>query len=154
MYENTIDWTEYKVNLRNLEIELLNEQLKNTIGDWLKYHRKLENISQLTLATNIGLKHNNLIKNIENNYTYPNKEISIKLAKYFKLNTKYFYDEFLEKTENLPVLLYEYRKNNNLKIKDASKLINVSPGTWSCWEKNKYEITRENYSKLKELKIL
>lgn len=155
MYKNTIYREEYEVDLKQYELEQFKKKLQfDSIGDWLKYHRKIENLSQLQLSNRIGLNYNNLIKNIENGYSYPNREISIKLSEYFKLNTKYFYDPYLEESEQIHILLSEYRKKHYLKIKDAAKIIKVSPNAWSSWEKQKYEITRENYDKLKELKIL
>lgn len=155
MYNTTTYWKEYEVSLKNYEIEQLERQLEfNSVSDWLKYHRKLENISQNELAKRIGIEYGTYIKDIEINKKFPNRETSIKLSNYFKLSTKYFYDPYLEETEQIHTLLLEYRKNNNLKIKEAAKLINISPGTWSNWEKQKYDITRENYFKLKKLKML
>lgn len=141
--------------MKSLEIAHLEENLNfNLIGDKLKYHRILQNLSQLQLANAIGLKHNTLIKNIENNYSYPTRNISSNLANYFKLDAKYFYDPYLEETDQIHIILLQYRKNNNLTIKDVAKLINVSSKTLENWEKQKYDITRENYYKLKEMKIL
>lgn len=114
----------------------------------------LENISQDELAKRIGLKYGTYIKDIEISKKYPDKETSIKLSTYFKLSTKYFYDPYLEDIDEYHIKLLNYRKNNKLKIKEAAKLINVAPGTWSNWEKQKYIVTRENYLKLKELGVL
>lgn len=155
MYKTTTFWKEYIINLKSCEIERLKKQLEfNSVSDWLRYHRKLANISQQQLANAIGLNYNNLIKNIENEYSYPSRDISVKLSNYFNLHTKYFYDPYLEETDQIHNLLLEYRKSNNLRIKDAAKLIKVSEKTWSSWENQKYEITRENYYKLKKLNIL
>ncbi|MCE5220890.1 MAG: helix-turn-helix domain-containing protein [Clostridium sp.] len=155
MYKTTTYWKEYIINLKNHEIEQLEKQLDfNSVSDWLIYHRKLENISQDKLAKRVGIEYGSYIKDIEINRKFPNRDTSMKLAKYFKIGTKYFYDSYLEETEQIHSLLLEYRKKNNLGIKYAAKLIDVSPGTWSNWEKQKYEINRENYSKLKNLNII
>jgi transcriptional regulator with XRE-family HTH domain len=124
------------------------------VSYWLKYYRKSEKISQQTLADRIGIHYGNYIKQIENSELYPNREVSQKLAEYFKLNTKYFFDPYLEDTEDCPNRLYAYRKDNDLKIKEAAKIAGVSPGTWSNWEKGRYGVNRENYLKLKALRIL
>lgn len=155
IYESTTFWQEYEISLKNYEISQFESKTETKdIGYWLKYYRMVENISQDQLAKIIGLKYGNYIKDIEIGIKYPNREISKKLASYFKIGTKYFHDPYLEETEQIHIILLEYRKNNNLKIKEAAKLINVSPGTWSKWEKQKYEATRENYYKLKELGII
>ncbi|PPV17733.1 helix-turn-helix transcriptional regulator [Clostridium butyricum] len=144
-----------EISVINAEITELEENSKNKdVAYWLKYCRKSENISQQTLADRIGIPSGNYIKQIENSELHPNREVSEKLAKYFKLETKYFFDPYLEDTDDCPNKLYSYRKSNNLLIKEAAKIAGVSPGTWSNWEKGRYGVTRENYLKLKDLRIL
>ena len=144
-----------EINIINAEITQLEENSENKdVAYWLKYYRKSEKISQQTLADRIGITYGTYIKQIENSDVYPNREISQKLAEYFKLDTKYFFDPYLEDTEDCPNRLYAYRKNNDLKIKEAAKIVGVSPGTWSNWEKGKYGVNRENYLKLKNIGIL
>lgn len=145
----------FEINVLNAEISILERDTENKdVAYWLKYYRKRENISQRQLARNIGIPYGYYIKQIENSELYPNRDVSQRLAKYFKLNTKYFFDSYMEDTDDYSNRLYEYRTKNNLKIKEAAKIIGVSPNTWSFWEKGKYGITRENYLKLKELGIL
>ena len=144
-----------EINVINAEIAQLEDNSENKdVGYWLKYYRKSENISQQMLADRIGIPYGTYIKQIENSELYPNRDVSQKLAKYFKLDTKYFFDPYLEDTDDCPNKLYTYRKENELNIKEAAKIVAVSPNTWSNWEKGKYGITRENYLKLKELGIL
>lgn len=119
------------------------------VAYWLKYYRKRENITQQTLADRTGIHYRHYIKQIENSELYPNRDASQKLAAYFKLDTKYFFDPYFEDTEDYDLKLYNYRKEHKLKIKEAADLVGVSPGTWSCWEKKKYMITRDKYLKLK-----
>lgn len=155
VYETATFWKKYTICIKNYELSQFECSLENKgISYWLKYHRMLENLSQDQLAKRIGLGYGRNIKDIETSRKYPDAETSMNLSKYFKLSTKYFYDLYLEDTENYHIKLFNYRKNNNIKIKEAAKLINVAPGTWSCWEKKKYAVTRENYLKLKELGIL
>lgn len=60
----------------------------------------------------------------------------------------------MEYTYNYSNKLYAYRTHNDLKIKETAKIAGVSPDTWSCWEKSMYGINKDNYLKLKDLKIL
>lgn len=139
-----------EINIIDAEITQLEENSENKdVAYWLKYYRKRENISQQILADRIGIPYGTYIKQIENSELYPNREVSEKLAKYFKLDTKYFFDSYLEDTEDYDLKLHNYRKEHKLKIKEAADLIGVSPGTWSCWEKKKYMITRDKYLKFK-----
>lgn len=155
VYKSATFWKEYIIYILNHEVSKLNTNSHSTtISYWLRYHRLKENISQATLAKRIGIKYANYITNSEIHNIYPNKEMSRKLSIYFNLPTKYFYDPYFEILESIGTILVNYRTDNNLNIQDAASLINVAPYTWSCWEKGKYELTRENYYKLKELKIL
>lgn len=155
MYRSATFWKEYIICILNHELlKLDNNSYSTNISYWLRYHRLKENISQATLAKRIGIKYATYITNVEIYNIYPNKEMSKQLAKYFNLNTTYFYDPYFEILNSIGEILIKYREYNDLKIKDAAALINVGPYTWSSWEKNKYDITRENYFKLKELGIL
>lgn len=60
------------------------------VANWLKYYKKRKNISQQILADRIGIPYGYYIKQIENSELYPNRDVSQKLAKYFRLDTKYF----------------------------------------------------------------
>lgn len=114
----------------------------------------LKNISQNDLAIKVGFKSGSCIRDIEMNRKYPGREISQNLAQYFNLSTKYFYDEYLEYTDELNEKLINYRKNNNLNIKEAAKLIGVSGNTWGQWENGNFYASRIIYPKLKELNII
>lgn len=114
---------------------------------WLKYYRKSQNISQQTLADRIGIPYGTYTKQIENSELNPNREVSQKLAKYFKLDTKYFFAPYLEDTDDCPNKLFAYKKENNLNIKEAAKISGVSQNTWSNFYKDKYCVTRDIYSK-------
>ena len=106
------------------------------------------------LADKLGLRFSSYIKNLEESRTNPNKDVSHRLAVYFKLDTKYFYDPYFEDTEDYDKKLYNYRMANSLTIDDICKQIGISYHTWYAWENKKAIISRRNYLKLKDLKIL
>lgn len=124
-----------------------------SIGNKLLYHRKLANLTQDALSKIIGID-STTIKDIEKDKRLPGREISRKLAIYFKLDTKFFYDEYLEETDNANLILKEYREKNNLTIKQAATRFNVAQSIWSVWESKSGYIGRKKYSELKKLGIL
>ena len=125
----------------------------NSISSRLKYYRKINGLSrrQLEIQANIPM---NSIKKYEDKNIYPTKEVSIKLAVFFKLDTKYFYDSMYEEDLDISTTLNTFMNNNNLTIRSLSKLINASESTVSNWLSNKQPISRKSYNKLKELGVL
>ena len=125
----------------------------NSISSKLKYYRKLNGLTrrQLEIQANIPM---NSIKKYEDKNIYPTKEVSKKLAAFFKLDTKYFYDSMYEEDIDISITLSTFMNNNNLSIKSLVKLINVSEQTVSKWLYNKKPLSRQSYYKLKELGVL
>ena len=125
----------------------------NSISSKLKYYRKLNGLTrrQLEIQANIPM---NSIKKYEDKNIYPTKEVSKKLAAFFKLDTKYFYDSMYEEDLDISTTLSTFMNNNNLSIKSLVKLINISEETVSSWLSNKHPISRKSYNKLKELGVL
>ena len=125
----------------------------NSISSKLKYYRKLNGLTrrQLEIQANIPM---NSIKKYEDKNIYPTKEVSMKLAVFFKLDTKYFYDSMYEEDLDISTTLSTFMNNNNLSIKSLVKLINISEKTVSSWLSNKQPISRKSYYKLKELGVL
>ena len=125
----------------------------NSISSKLKYYRKINGLSrrQLEIQANIPM---NSIKKYEDKNIYPTKEVSNKLAAFFKLDTKYFYDSMYEEDVDISTTLNTFMNANNLSIKSLAKMINVSQETVSNWLSNKQPISRKSYNKLKELGIL
>ena len=125
----------------------------NSISSKLKYYRKLNGLTrrQLEIQANIPM---NSIKKYEDKNIYPTKEVSKKLAFFFKLDTKYFYDSMYEEDIDISTTLSTFMNNNNLSIKSLVKLINISEETVSSWLSNKQPISRKSYYKLKELGVL
>ena len=120
----------------------------NSISSKLKYYRKINGLTrrQLEIQANIPM---NSIKKYEDKNIYPTKEVSMKLAVFFKLDTKYFYDSMYEDDLDISTTLNTFMNNNNLSIKSLVKLINVSEKTVSSWLSNNQPISRKSYNKLK-----
>lgn len=125
----------------------------NSISSKLKYYRKINGLTrrQLEIQANIPM---NSIKKYEDKNIYPTKEVSMKLAVFFKLDTKYFYDSMYEDELDISITLNTFMNNNNLTIRSLAKLINASESTVSNWLSNKQPISRKSYNKLKELGVL
>lgn len=139
------------INVYMYESAALNTD--NSISSKLKYYRKLNGLTrrQLEIQANIPM---NSIKKYEDKNIYPTKEVSKKLAAFFKLDTKYFYDSMYEEDLDISTTLSTFMNNNNLSIKSLVKLINISEETVSSWLSNKQPISRKSYNKLKELGVL
>lgn len=125
----------------------------NSISSKLKYYRKLNGLTRRQLEIQINIPMNS-IKKYEDKNIYPTKEVSKKLAAFFKLDTKYFYDSMYEEDLDISTTLSAFMNNNNLSIKSLVKLINISEETVSSWLSNKQPISRKSYYKLKELGVL
>ena len=121
-----------------------------TIGEKLRYYRLNTNLTQEQLASIIGYSSGACIKDIETNRKLPGREISKKLATYFKLNTIYFFDEFLEDTHDISNILKNYSKGK--KVKNICDDLGIRTNTWYKWISSN-RISREYYLKLKDYGI-
>lgn len=149
-YESATKWNELTIDLRKLKISALRD---DTIGHKIRYHRLEKGWSQYELAKKIGLSENQgryLIKDYETRGLHPSREISIKLAEIFNLESKYFYDDYFEFLDNSINIITGLRNKYNLSKTKIAKTIGVTRETWTRWE-NGYIISRENYEKIKEL---
>ena len=151
VYQNATLWNTLLINVNIHESTVLSTD--NSISSKLKYYRKINGLSrrQLEIQANIPM---NSIKKYEDRNIYPTKEVSKKLAAFFKLDTKYFYDSMYEEDIDISATLITFMNNNNLSIKSLVKLINISEETVSNWLSNKQPISRKSYNKLKELGVL
>ena len=151
VYQNATFWNTLLINVNIHESAVLSTD--NSISSKLKYYRKINGLSrrQLEIQANIPM---NSIKKYEDKNIYPTKEVSNKLAAFFKLDTKYFYDSMYEEDINISITLNTFMNANNLSIKSLAKLINISQETVSNWLSNKQPISRKSYNKLKELGVL
>lgn len=151
VFPNATFWNTLLINVNIHESTVLSTD--NSISSKLKYYRKINGLSrrQLEIQANIPM---NSIKKYEDKNIYPTKEVSNKLAVFFKLDTKYFYDSMYEEDIDISTALNSFMNTNNLSIKSLVKMINVSQETVSNWLFNKQPISRKSYNKLKELGIL
>src|SRR3712207_9438776 len=126
MYKNTIIWKEYIIY-----IKLANTQppsLNSPPWQWLKYHKAIHNLSQTNIAIKLGMteKERYLIQSIESDHNYPSRELSKKLANFFQVNTKYFYDDYYLFLDSFPKVILDYRIKHNLSKLELSKLLGLS----------------------------
>lgn len=121
-----------------------------SIGNKLKYHRLSAGLTQDELANIIGLSKGTCIKSIELNQNLISRKVSSKLANYFNIGTKYFYDEYLEISDIAPKILKSYRNDNSLSINEVCNKFGVSKTAWRSWENSNSFISRESYLKLKD----
>lgn len=129
-------------------------EVGNTIGDKLKYYRLKNNLTQNKLAEIIGYYAGSCLKDIELNRKFPRRVFSKKLASYFNLNTKYFFDDYLEDTDDIKNILKNYRQKHNLSIERASNKFGISKTAWTNWESGETYPDRDRYTILKEHNIL
>ena len=144
VYQNATLWNTLLINVNIHESTVLSTD--NSISSKLKYYRKINGLSrrQLEIQANIPM---NSIKKYEDKNIYPTKEVSKKLATFFKLDTKYFYDLMYEEDVDISTTLNTFMNANNISIKSLVKMINVSQETVSNWLSNKQPISRKSYNK-------
>ena len=133
--------------------QLQNDVKSKNIGFCLRYHRLSINLSMQALIDELGLSYPSYIKNLEGSLAFPSRDVSMKLAEYFKLDTKYFYDPYFEDTDDYDKKLYNYRITNNLTIDEICEKICISSGTWYKLETKRSTISRRSYLKLKEIGV-
>ncbi|MCY6355351.1 helix-turn-helix domain-containing protein [Clostridium sp. ZS2-4] len=152
MYKNTILWKKHVINFKKYNANKISPK---TPGEWIKFHRLHNGWSQMELALKLGLNEKQgryLIKDYETRGLCPPKELSIKLAKLFNLNTKYFYDNYYEFIDSdYATLLKNWRNKNKLTQKQAASLICATYETWNSWENKRIIISRKCYEKLKKI---
>ena len=78
----------------------------------------------------------------------------MKLAQYFNLDTKYFYDPYLEETDDINIKLKSYMNKNNISLKQLSDKINMDIRALKTWLNRERKPSRETYKKLKKLHII
>ena len=84
VYQNATFWNTLLINIYIYESDALNTD--NSISSKLKYYRKLNGLTRRQLEIQINIPMNS-IKKYEDKNIYPNKEVSKKLAAFFKLDT-------------------------------------------------------------------
>lgn len=146
------NWNELEIPLKIADLNNITTN-KEHPGYHLKKHRINNNLTLSKIAKEINSNMNTL-ENVELGLNYLGSEISIKLAKYFKLDTKYFYDLYLEETDNIDVKLKSYMKEKNISLKQLTNEINMDIRALKSWLNRQRKPSRESYKKLKELNII
>lgn len=101
----------------------------NTIAENLVRLRKLNSLTQKDLSIAIKISKSNISK-FERGELFPTNETSMKLANFFNINSKYFYDDYLEAMDNFQQYLSNLLNKNNLISKNQlCKLLGISKRT-------------------------
>lgn len=150
--EKAKNWNNLLISAKNVNIASLKEDNVHP-GDYLKLYRLSNNLSMSKLAKDIGSCRHKL-ENIEKRLNYPRSETSEKLARYFKLDTKYFYDIYLEETDEINTKLNTYIMCNNISIIQLSKITNIDVRNIRYWINEQKRPSRDSYNKLKQLHII
>lgn len=122
---------------------------RNTIAENLIRLRKLHNITQndLSLATNIGKSN---ISKYERGELFPTKESSLKLARFFNVHSKYFYDSYLESMDNFQQYLSTVlNKNIHISKNKLCGLLGISKVTLYRYYYQNHIPTRSVFEKMK-----
>lgn len=148
----TTKWNTLVIYARHCDIASIKSNNKHP-GDYLKLFRFKNNISMSKLAKEIGSCRHKL-ENIEHCINYPRAETSIKLARYFNLDTKYFFDTYLEETDNIDTKLKMYINERKISISELSNYTNIDIRNLRYWINGKKRPSRNSYEKLKKLHII
>lgn len=101
----------------------------NTIAENLIRLRKSHNVTQKKLSFGTNISKTNISK-YERGELFPTKEISIKLATFFNIRSKYFYDPYLESIDNFQIYLSTLlNKNIHISNNKLCKLLGISKRT-------------------------
>lgn len=119
--------------------------------DYLKYYRLKEKLTYNSLAEKINYNAHDL-KRIELGNKEITRDISQRLASYFKLDTTYFYNEYYEETHNFHEIYIKYLENN--KMSELSRITNINYSILRSWKKEESRPNYNHYLILKEHGIL
>lgn len=115
-----------------MRIDLRNEFRElpaNTIAENLIRLRKLNNLTQKDLSLAIKIGKSNISK-YERGVLFPTKETSIELARFFDIDSKYFYDTYLESTDNFQQYLSNlFNPDTSISKNQLCKLLGISKRT-------------------------
>ena len=139
-------WNKLATPLNLLELENINVD-KEHPGIYLKKHRLEKNLSMSKLSKEIKTCRHAL-ERFEKCTSYPSIETSLKLARYFNLNTRYFYDYYLEDTHDIHIKL------KNIDADLLSKKTGISKRNINDWIKGNKKPSRNSYYILKDNNIL
>lgn len=132
------------------KIPQLNEN--STLGEQIKYYRRLANIKQTDLCLKLGCDRG-VLDRLENREL---KLVNVKLIKDIikeldiedKIVMNDDYIAFL--LDNPSQTILDFRKKNNLKRIDLAKMLDKDISVIKKWETGKSQMTRVSYNKLKK----
>lgn len=152
LFDKLKDKLETEVTLKThavWKIPQINEN--STIGEQIKYYRRLANIKQTDLCSKLGCDRG-VLDHLENREL---KFVNIKLIKdvikELDIEDKIVInDDYIGFLLDNPIqTLLDFRKKNNLKQIDLAKMLGKSLSVVKSWETGKAQITRTSYNKLK-----
>jgi len=152
LFDKLKDKLDTKVTLKTHAVWKIPQIDKNsTIGEQIKYYRRLANIKQTDLCIKLGCDRG-VLDHLENREL---KLVNVKLIKDIikeldiedKIAINDDYIAFL--LDNPIQTILDFRKKNNLKQIDLAKMLGKSLSVIKNWESGKTQMTRANYDKLK-----
>lgn len=152
LFDKLKDKLETEVTLKThavWKIPQINEN--STIGEQIKYYRRLANIKQTDLCSKLGCDRG-VLDRLENREL---KLVNVKLIKdvikELDIEDKIVInDDYIGFLLDNPIqTLLDFRKKNNLKQIDLAKMLGKSLSVVKSWETGKAQITRTSYNKLK-----
>ena len=135
-----------------MNVDFTNEFQKincNSIAEHLIKLRHIKNISQEDLAKALQTTKSNISK-YECGLLYPTKELSVKLANFFGLNTKYFFDDYLAAMDTFHKDLNTLLNNINLSKLKLCSSIGISKRTLYRYINNKEFPSRNTFVKIRK----
>ena len=136
--------------LPNWKIPKINEN--STLGEQIKYYRRLANVKQGDLCKKLGCDRG-VLDHLENREL---KLVNIKLIKDIikELNIEdkiVINDDYIAFLLDNPIkAILDFRKKNNLRRIDLARMIDKDISVIKRWENGKSQMTRASYNKLKK----
>ena len=128
----------------------------STIGEQIKYYRRLANVKQSDLCEKIGCERGALMCLENKDIKLANTNVIKGVIKELNIENKIIInDDYVSFTLNNPSKeIVNFRKKNKLKVIDLSKMIKTETSVIKRWESGKAQITRKSYDKLKKYMFL
>lgn len=154
LFDKLKDKLETEVTLKThavWKIPQINEN--STLGEQIKYYRRLANIRQTDLCLKLGCDRG-VFNRLENKEL---KLVNVKLIKDIikeldiadKIVINDDYIAFL--FDNPSQTILDFRKKHNLKQVDLARMLGKSVSVIKNWESGKSQLTRASYDKLKSI---
>ncbi|MCI8519137.1 MAG: helix-turn-helix transcriptional regulator [Clostridia bacterium] len=125
----------------------------STIGQQIKYYRRLANIKQSDLCLKLGCDRGVLDRLENRELKLVNINLIKDVIKELDIEDKIFinddYIAFL--LDNPSKAILDFRKKNNLKQIDLARILGKSLSVIKNWENGKSQMTRASYNELKSI---